>query len=78
MPVDLPEYQYCDKSLLHESAALIREIPKLRKERIRLGLFVVSFDRFNAILVPHWQTLCDPEIRELAIMPKIGGECSAT
>ena len=26
------------------------------------------------MLAPHWQRLCDPEIRELAIMPEIDGE----
>ena len=57
-----------------ESSALIREIPKLRNERTRLGLAVYSIDRFNAMLAPHWQRLCDPEIRELAIMPEINGE----
>ncbi|WRH76402.1 MAG: hypothetical protein RSE16_02745 [Sphingobium sp.] len=25
------------------------------------------------MLAPHWQRLCDPEIRELAIMPEING-----
>ena len=57
-----------------ESSALIREIPKLRKERTRLGLAVYSIDQFNAMLAPHWQRLCDPEMRELAIMPEINGE----
>jgi hypothetical protein len=61
-------------SAAREVATQIRKNPKLRNERKRLGLLVYSIDRFNAMLAPHWQTLCDPEIRELAIMPEINGD----
>ena len=61
-------------STAREIATQIRKNPKLRNERKRLGLHVYSIDRFNAMLAPHWQRLCDPEIRELAIMPEINGE----
>jgi len=26
------------------------------------------------MVAPHWQRFCDPEIRELAVMPEINGE----
>jgi hypothetical protein len=61
-------------STAREIATQIRNNPKLRNERKLLGLAVYSIDRFNAMLAPHWQKLCDPEIRELAIMPEIDGE----
>ena len=61
-------------STAREVATQIRKNPKLRNERKRLGLAVYSIDQFNAMLAPHWQRPCDPEIRELAIMPEINGE----
>ena len=60
--------------MAEESAELIRENPKLRNERKRLGLLVALIDRVNNMLAPHWQKPCDPKLCELAIMPETGGE----
>jgi hypothetical protein len=64
-----------DQTILmaEESAELIRENPKLRNERKRLGLLVTLIDRVNNMLAPHWQKPCDPKLCGLAIMPTVGG-----
>jgi hypothetical protein len=54
---------------MDEIAAKIRENPRLRKERERLGLFVLYVNNINELLAPHWQKAINPEMHGLAIMP---------
>lgn len=54
---------------LHELTEQVRENPKLKKARKRLGLFIVAIDGTNAWLPAHYHEAVDPEVRAMAIMP---------
>lgn len=65
----LPLLEIADDLPRQVRAALLPAVHCPR--RMIIGPFVNTIDRFNAMLAPHWQRFCDPEIRELAIMPEI-------
>jgi soluble cytochrome b562 len=54
---------------LKKLAEQVRENPRLKKVRERIGLFVMTIDRTNAWLPTHYHEAIDPEIRAMAIMP---------
>lgn len=68
----LPLLEIADDLPRQVRAALLRAVHCPR--RMIIGPCVNTIDRFNGMLTPHWQGLCDPDIRELAIMPEIDGE----
>jgi len=54
---------------LKRLAEQVRENPRLKKARERMGLLVMTVDRTNAWLPAHYHEAVDPEIRAMAIMP---------
>ncbi len=54
---------------LKKLAEQVRENPKLKKARERMGLFIVAIDGTNAWFPAHYHEAVDPEVRAMAIMP---------
>lgn len=54
---------------LKKLAEQVRENPRLKKARERMGLLVITIDRTNAWLPAHFHAAVDPEVRAMAIMP---------
>jgi hypothetical protein len=62
---------------LKKLAEQVRENPRLKKARERLGLCIVMIDSTNAWLPAHYHEAVDPEIRAMAIMPDENSDESA-